>query len=246
VLKLKDVKNLLLVDDTELFLAMEKSFLERRQFILHTARSGAEALEKVKTIQPDLILLDLHMPDISGDQVCFQLKQDPQFQNVPIVIATAEKNRPTLTKCIDAGCDAILPKPFDKEVLVRTILEVLVVAQRQWRRVEVQIPCTVRVEEDELQSTIKNISEGGAFIEVGIPLEKESILELDFTLSQANYPVSTQVIVRWTSSFLRMTANAGMGVEFLTVTQGERDLIRGLVDARHREDMRKIIGVEEE
>jgi hypothetical protein len=43
-----------------------------------------------------------------------------------------------------------------------------------------------------------------------------------------------------------MTANAGMGVEFLTVTQGERDLIRGLVDARHKEDMRKIIGVEEE
>jgi len=245
VLKLKDVKNLLLVDDTELFLAMEKSFLERRQFVLHTARSGAEALKKAKTIQPDLILLDLHMPDISGDQVCFQLKQDPQFQNVPIVIATAEKNRPTLTKCIDAGCDAILPKPFDKEVLVRTILEVLVVSQRQWRRVEVQIPCTVRVEEDELQSTIRNISEGGAFIEVGIPLERESILELDFTLSQANYPVSAQVIVRWTSSFLRMTAKAGMGVEFLTVTQGERDLIRGLVDARHREDMRKIIGVEE-
>ena len=125
---MKETKNLLLVDDTELFLAMEKSFLERRQFILHTAKSGSEALEKARTIHPDLILLDLHMPDLSGDQVCSKLKEDPQFQNIPIIIATSEKNRPTLAKCIEAGCDAILPKPFDKEVLVRTVLEVLVVS----------------------------------------------------------------------------------------------------------------------
>ena len=93
---------------------------------------------------------------------------------------------------------------------------------------------------------IKNISEGGAFVEVGIPLERESILELDFTLPHANYMVSTQVIVRWASSFLRMTANAGMGVEFLTVTQGERDLIRSFVESIHKEQMRKIIGMGEE
>ena len=243
---LREVKNLLLVDDTELFLAMEQSFLERREFILHTARSGTEALEKAKTIQPDLILLDLHMPDLSGDQVCARLKMDPQFQRVPVIIATSEKNRPTLAKCIEAGCDGILPKPFDKEILVRTILEVLVVAQREWRRVEVQIPCTVRMEDEELQSTIKNISQGGAFIEVGIPLERDTILELDFTLPHANYPVSAQIIVRWASSFLRMTAHAGMGVEFLTVTQGERDLIRSFVETLHKQGMRKIIGMEEE
>ena len=108
-----------------------------------------------------------------------------------------------------------------------------------------QIPCTVRIEDEELQSMIKNISQGGAFIEIGIPLEKESILELDFTLPHADYPVSTQVIVRWASSFMRMSANAGMGVEFLTVTQGKRDLIRSFVEARHKEQMRKIIGMEE-
>jgi CheY-like chemotaxis protein len=246
VLDLKGEKNLLLVDDTELFLAMEKSFLERREFILHTARSGSEALEKAITVQPDLILLDLHMPDLSGDEVCSKLKKDPRFESIPVVIATSEKNPPTLARCIEAGCDAILPKPFNKEILVRTILEVLVVAQRQWRRVEVQIPCIIRIEDEELLSTIKNISEGGAFIEVGIPLERESILELDFTLPHANYPVTTQVIVRWASSFLRMTAHAGMGVEFLTVTQGERDLIRSYVESRHKEDMRRIIGVKEE
>jgi CheY-like chemotaxis protein len=245
VLNLNEVKNLLLVDDTELFLAMEKSFLERQDFILHTARSGLEALEKAKTVQPDLILLDLYMPDLRGDQVCSRLKEDPQFNKVPIIIATSEKNPPTLAKCIEAGCDAILHKPFNKEVLVRTIQEVLVVAQRQWRRVEVQIPCIVRIEDEELQSIIKNISQGGAFIEIGIPLKKESILDLDFILAYANYPVSTKIIVRWASSFLRMTAHVGMGVEFLTATHMERDLIGNFVEAQHKEDMRKIIGMEE-
>ena len=246
VLNLNEVKNLLLVDDTELFLAMEKSFLERHDFILHTARSGLEALEKAKIIQPDLILLDLYMPDLSGDQVCSRLKEDPQFHQIPIIIATSEKNRTTLAKCIEAGCDAIIPKPFSKDVLVRTIQEVLVVAQRQWRRVEVQIPCIVRIEEEELQSMIKNISEGGAFIEISIPLERHSMLDLDFTLPHADYLVSAQVIVRWASSFLRMSANAGMGVEFLTITELERELIRSLVAVQHKKDMRKIIGMEEE
>jgi CheY-like chemotaxis protein len=243
---LKTSKHLLLVDDTELFLAMERSFLERREFVLHTAKSGVEALEKAQSIEPDLILLDLHMPDLSGDLVCARLKEDPHFQSTPIIIATSERNRPTLNKCIEAGCDAILPKPFNKEMLVRTILEVLVVAQRQWRRVEVLIPCTVRIGEEELQSMMRNISEGGAFIEVSIPLERDSILELDFVLPHANYTVSTQVAVRWASSFLRMTADPGMGVEFLTVNQMERDLIRSLVDTTHREQMRKIIGMKEE
>ncbi len=56
---MKESKDLLLVDDTELFLTMEKYFLERREFILHTARSGSEALENAITIQPDLILMQI-------------------------------------------------------------------------------------------------------------------------------------------------------------------------------------------
>jgi hypothetical protein len=131
-------------------------------------------------------------------------------------------------------------------MLVRTVLEVLVVAQRQWRRVAVVIPCIIRIGDEELESTICNISEGGAFIEVGIPLEKEAILELDFTLPHADYTISAQVIVRWASSFTRMASMAGMGIEFLTVTQVERDLIKSLVEDVHKEDMRKKIGLEKE
>lgn len=242
---LKRKKNLLLVDDTELFLAMEQTYLTRNDFVLHTARSGMEALDRARALMPDLILLDLHMPDIPGDQVCRRLKEDSLYQKIPIVIATAEKNRPTLARCIEAGCDAFILKPFNREQLLRTIQELLVIAQRRHRRVPVQIPCTVRIEDEELQSSIQNISEGGAFIEVGIPPEKETILDLEFTLPRVHYMFSTQVVVRWASSFLRMTSHPGMGVEFLTVSGGEEEILRTFVEAEHRDQMRRIIGVKD-
>ena len=84
------------------------------------------------------------------------------------------------------------------------------------------------------------------YITVTTVVKKDgTILELDFTLPHADYPVRTQIIVRWASSFMRIAAHAGMGVEFLTVTQGERDLIRSFVEAQYKGQMKRIIGMEE-
>ena len=238
-------KNLLLVDDTELFLAMEHSYLERRDFVLHAARSGKEALEKALKIMPDLILLDLHMPDLPGDQVCARIKGNPDYRRIPVVIATAERNRPTLARCVEAGCDALIPKPFNREQLLRTIQELLVIAQRSHRRVPVKIPCTIRIKEDELESSIGNISVGGAFVETGIPLERESVLDLSFILPEIDYPFHLQVVVRWASSFTRMTAHPGMGVEFLTGIESEREILRNFVEKEHQKNLKSMIGIKE-
>jgi CheY-like chemotaxis protein len=239
-------KNLLLVDDTELFLAMEETFLTRSDFVLHTARSGLEAMEIAKKIRPDLVLLDLHMPDLSGDQVCARLKADPDLARVPVIIATSEKNPATLARCIEGGCDTFIYKPFSKEQLVRTVQELLVIAQRQYKRVPIEIDCVLKLDDEELDCTIRNLSEGGAFIEVGIPLEKETILDMEFALPEIDYTFRPQIIVRWASSFLRMTAQPGMGVEFLTTTEQEREIIRTVVEKKARKQMRKVIGYKDD
>jgi CheY-like chemotaxis protein len=239
-------KNLLLVDDTELFLAMEETFLTRSDFALHTARSGLEALEVARKVQPDLVILDLHMPDLSGDQVCARLKADPDLARVPVIIATSEKNPASLARCVDGGCEAFIYKPFSKEQLVRTVQELLVIAQRQYKRVVVEIDCILKLDDEELDCTIRNLSEGGAFIVVGIPLEKGMILDMEFALPEIDYPFRPQIIVRWASSFMRMTAQPGMGVEFLTMAEQERQIIRTVVEKMDRAQMRKIIGVKED
>ncbi len=239
-------KHLLLVDDMALFLSMEQSYLQRTDFVLHTASSGREALDKAHEIKPDIILLDLHMPDLPGDQVCAKIKGDPEYRHIPVVIATAEKNKPTLARCIDAGCDAFILKPFNRELLLRTIQELLVIAQRKYRRVRVSLPCVIRVDEEELECTIRTLSEGGAFIETGIPLDKKSIFELAFLLPEIDHPFMLQVVVCWASNFTRMTAHSGMGVEFITGIESKRDILRDFVEKEHRKLMRKMIGMKEE
>ena len=81
-------KRILIVDDTEFFLQLEISYLGNQRFDIHTARSGSEALEKARTLQPDLILLDMYMHDMNGDAVCSLLKGDPDTSSIPVIIST--------------------------------------------------------------------------------------------------------------------------------------------------------------
>ena len=122
----------------------------------------------------------------------------------------------------------------------------LVIAQRSHRRVPVNIPCTIRVEDEELESSIGNISVGGAFIQTGIPLERESVLDLQFILPEIDYPFHLQVVVRWASSFTRMTAQPGMGVEFLTGIESEREILRNFVEKERQKNLKSMIGIKEE
>jgi CheY-like chemotaxis protein len=127
-------KTLLLVDDVDLFLELEKSFLSRQSFALHTARSGREALEKVGTLHPHLILLDLFMPDLNGDAVCRQVKASPATRDTPVIIISTDT--PEVRQiCFAAGADDFLPKPLQRETLLRAIEEMLRVSPTPEARV---------------------------------------------------------------------------------------------------------------
>jgi len=79
---------------------------------------------------------------------------------------------------------------------------------------------------------------------MGIPVDPCTSLLLEFTLPDSLYPVNTEVIVRWSVSIERKFKPAGMGVEFLTVTGGEMELIRHFTEFEHKRTQLKKIGVE--
>jgi len=89
------------------------------------AEDGAQALQLAKDRLPDLILLDLGLPQVDGCQVARQLKSDPRTMAVPLVALTAYALNGDRARALEAGCDAYVAKPFDPDALAAMIQQTL-------------------------------------------------------------------------------------------------------------------------
>ena len=107
----------LVVDDYEPNLRGLGQLLEHADYTVFTATNGRDALEIVKTERPDLVLLDVVMPGISGLDVCAELKQNPETCLTPVVLISGAQEREARLAGLDAGADDFLNKPVDPEEL---------------------------------------------------------------------------------------------------------------------------------
>ncbi|GAB4434512.1 MAG: response regulator [Anaerolineae bacterium] len=120
----KQLPIVLIVDDEPLGRDSLESLLLNHGYQLAFAANGAEALQQAAQLIPDLILLDVMMPDMDGFEVCRRLREDPVLADVPVVLVTALDDRDSRLLGIDAGADDFVTKPFDRAELrtrVRTI-----------------------------------------------------------------------------------------------------------------------------
>ncbi len=118
---------ILVVDDQPLNVELLEADLTGHGYEVLSAYDGKSALEKVASSQPDLILLDVMMPEMDGFEVCRRLKSDPETMLVPIVMVTALADKTDRIKGIEAGVDDFLTKPYDRQELqarVRSLLRV--------------------------------------------------------------------------------------------------------------------------
>lgn len=105
-------KQILLVEDNEATAEMTQKQLELLGYEVITARNGVEAVEKASSDMPDLIMMDILMPELDGLQAASQIKKDPKTQSIPILAATAKALSGDREKCLATGCDSYLAKPF--------------------------------------------------------------------------------------------------------------------------------------
>ena len=102
----------LIVDDVMSNVLLLKVLLSNEKFNIITANCGRRALEEAKEKKPDLLLLDVMMPDLSGFEVAQELKKDPELRDIPIIFLTASDEEVSIIRGLDSGGDDYITKPF--------------------------------------------------------------------------------------------------------------------------------------
>ena len=222
-------KNILLVDDVELFLRLEESFLNRDQYSTTTAQSGDEALKAARAHRPDLILLDQVMPGISGDEVCRKLKGDPHTKDIPIIIISSDGKDEARRRCLDAGCDDYITKPIRGDVLVSTVEKQLGLVNRKAKRIKTRIRCEINWNGQREKGEIHNLSGTGAFVSLEATPTLGDVVDVSFQLPETEYQFVLGAIVKW----IKKSGNektSGAGIEFLSFSPGSEEFIQSYID----------------
>jgi two-component system alkaline phosphatase synthesis response regulator PhoP len=115
----------LIADDNPQGVELLEAYLSSSNYEIETASDGEETLRKVKQWQPDLVLLDIMMPKISGFEVCKRLRADPATRDMAVLMITALDQPSDIERAVEAGTDDFLTKPINKTELFLRIRSVL-------------------------------------------------------------------------------------------------------------------------
>ena len=116
---------ILIVEDEESLLKLESILLTSKGYDVAGVMDGRSALEYVAATPPDLVLLDVMLPEIDGFEVCSRLKSNPATARIPVVLLTAKKNGQDFQRGRDASADAYITKPFKSVKVIETIQNLL-------------------------------------------------------------------------------------------------------------------------
>jgi len=113
----------LVVDDDEVIRQLIAVNLQLEGFEVATAVDGQDCLEKVKTVRPDVITLDIMMPRLDGWVTAVRLREEPETAEIKVVMITARAQDHDIQRGHEIGVDAYVTKPFDPNDLIRTVRE---------------------------------------------------------------------------------------------------------------------------
>lgn len=227
---------ILLADDVELFLELEKTFFRREGVSLLVARTGQEALDLVRTERPHLVFMDLHMPELDGDEACRQIKADPVLRYTPVVMVTHGGREPDLERCRQAGCDEVVLKPINRHQFLETARRFLNIVARNAPRFPARLKVRYGVAREKLLSDFSiNVSTGGLFLETEAPLPEDTPLFLEFDLPDRIKGICCGGRVAWVNAPeapKKPLLPAGMGIQFVELSLADMQMIREFIKTK--------------
>lgn len=225
---------ILLVDDVDFFLEMEKDFLRNTPATIHTARNGREALEFVNRQRPDVIFMDVTMPVMDGLTCCRILKADPELRSIPVIMVFAPSRELGPGAVTAAGCDACLTKPVDRKAFLEAGRRFLFGVERRDFRVPCQMAVTLRRHGEEIHCSSEDLGERGMYIKSQDLLAEGDVVRATMALPGGTpTEIECRVRVSWVNQGFPRTKPhlpQGYGVEFLQPSQATMAMIRAYLD----------------
>jgi CheY-like chemotaxis protein len=216
---------ILLVDDMRSFLDLETTFLQRAECRLFTASTGLEAVRLARAEKPDLIILDLEMPEMNGIQACRILKADPQTQRTPIIVLTSMQMEDEARR---AGAEHYLRKPIDEPRFLAEIKKFLPIHERADPRVVIDVPISFWRDGEPFIGRLLNLSRTGLFIATDQLLPVGARLEISFALPHdfSGKRITAEAMVVRVSE----QEPQGFGSRFFQISSGARLFIEEFLD----------------
>jgi DNA-binding response OmpR family regulator len=118
-------KKILVVDDELSILVPIKFLLEKNNFIVELAQSGRDALDTIAQTKPDLILLDIMLPDLDGYEIYQMIRDKPEWDDIKVIYLSAKSRDVDIAKGLNLGADAYITKPFSNAELLEKIESLL-------------------------------------------------------------------------------------------------------------------------
>jgi two-component system, cell cycle response regulator len=223
---------ILVVDDVEVNVRLLEAKLSSEYFTVITAASGAAALKLAQSEHPDLILLDVMMPEMDGFEVCRRLKADPQTGDIPVVMVTALSEVSDRVRGLQAGADDFLTKPVNDIALfarVRSLVRLKRMAE-EWRLREEVYGRFDNVIDD--TRTREDLAPGRVVLWEENALARERITEM-------LRPVTAEVLQPATPEELRDAVDASVDLVVLSLS-GTQDALRLVAQLRGTEASRLV------
>jgi CheY-like chemotaxis protein len=189
------IPKILLVDDTRLVLELERSFLKLSHVEVLTAMNGVEALALIRKDPPDLIFMDMNMPEMDGVACCTALKADPFLSSIPVIMLTTAGREGDRERAAKAGCDNFLTKPIDRREFLDMARRYTDAVDRRDLRVPCQFPAIFLMGKSPVGAQVMDVGDGGVFIASHEPVRHGATVRLALYLPEPT-PVLRELLGR--------------------------------------------------
>ncbi|MBE9504481.1 MAG: response regulator [Proteobacteria bacterium] len=235
-------KRILLVDDDDDYREKVSDLLFKRLTCdIIEAKDGIEAIKLIKKAQPDLVLLDLSMPEMDGDECCSIVKADPLLNYMPIIIASPSNKLEDKKRCLLAGCDDYITKPIHVMELLHKINILSGIPCRRDSRMTLRTGIYFNYNNKGYSGFLENMCENGMFIICKDSIPVGSQIDIRFNLpGMSNIIAAAGEIVRLTeysggfyanhADRIRMNSNEdiGLAVSFQSISEETKRAISEL------------------